>query len=269
MKTGRSIVVAALSAALMFSATASAAQPTDIVGGWRLTNSPGVSTIVSFLANGIYFHVEDQMSPAFDPSGQNGMERGTFSWNSVSGAFSSVTLVDTNGQWGLSHPQGPLTVSLSGNLLTLTDFGGAYVFERVVSSTNAIVGSWRLTNSPGVSTIVSFLANGTYFHAEDQMSPAFDPSGQNGMERGTFSWNSVSGAFSSVTLVDTNGQWGLSHPQGALTVSVSGNLLTLTDFGGAYVFERVAPIPEPESYAMLLAGMAMLAFVARRRKQST
>lgn len=31
----------------------------------------------------------------------------------------------------------------------------------------------------------------------------------------------------------------------------------------------VTPVPEPESYAMLLAGLGMLAFLARRRKQDT
>jgi hypothetical protein len=35
-------------------------------------------------------------------------------------------------------------------------------------------------------------------------------------------------------------------------------------FGGTV---SAAPIPEPETYAMLLVGLGMLGFAARRRKQ--
>jgi hypothetical protein len=31
---------------------------------------------------------------------------------------------------------------------------------------------------------------------------------------------------------------------------------------------NIAPVPEPETYAMLLAGLGLMGFVARRRKQS-
>jgi len=40
-------------------------------------------------------------------------------------------------------------------------------------------------------------------------------------------------------------------------------------FGGQYVFSTTTlPIPEPESYAMLLAGLGVLAAVARRRRMA-
>ena len=46
------------------------------------------------------------------------------------------------------------------------------------------------------------------------------------------------------------------------------NGLDFTDNGsvGRYAM-AVAPIPEPETYAMLLAGLGLVGFIARRRKQ--
>jgi hypothetical protein len=42
----------------------------------------------------------------------------------------------------------------------------------------------------------------------------------------------------------------------------------LTDWDDMVIGINIAPIPEPETYAMLLAGLGLMGFVARRRKQS-
>jgi hypothetical protein len=42
----------------------------------------------------------------------------------------------------------------------------------------------------------------------------------------------------------------------------------LTDWDDMVIGVNIAPIPEPETYAMLLAGLGLMGFVARRRKQS-
>ena len=42
-----------------------------------------------------------------------------------------------------------------------------------------------------------------------------------------------------------------------------------TAFPGGEIKGYLVPIPEPETYAMLLAGLGLLGFVARRRKQAT
>lgn len=48
---------------------------------------------------------------------------------------------------------------------------------------------------------------------------------------------------------------------------VSGNMVsnTAASFGGAVM---LAPVPEPETYGMMLAGLGVLGFLARRRKQA-
>ena len=105
---------------------------------------------------------------------------------------------------------------------------------------SSIAGSWFLTNGGG-KTLITFFANGDYVHAQ---SGPLDPSGHDGMERGTYTWNPTTGAFvSPCPTVDTNGEWGLSHQgsgvcSGTSTiVTVSGNTLTID---GVTLF-RVVP----------------------------
>ncbi len=52
---------------------------------------------------------------------------------------------------------------------------------------------------------------------------------------------------------------------GAYTMTVIGNAATAGGFYNAAI--NFAPIPEPETYAMMLAGLGLMGFVARRRKQ--
>jgi hypothetical protein len=53
------------------------------------------------------------------------------------------------------------------------------------------------------------------------------------------------------------------------------NKLTITDNTGGFAFDKlvtstgVAPIPEPETYALMLAGLGLLGVAARRRKQKS
>jgi hypothetical protein len=56
------------------------------------------------------------------------------------------------------------------------------------------------------------------------------------------------------------------------TLVVSGTSIGHAAYGGAIaLMERPAdipPVPEPETYAMLLAGVGMMGFIARRRKKA-
>lgn len=57
-----------------------------------------------------------------------------------------------------------------------------------------------------------------------------------------------------------------ASPGGNYYLSVSG--ITSGDMGGIYngAISVAAPIPEPETYAMMLAGIGAIGFLARRRK---
>jgi hypothetical protein len=239
------------------SASSYAASVTDIIGGWRLTSEPGVNAVFTFTSDGKYFVAED-VFPAI-PGVQNGMERGTYAWNPGTGVFQYSTLVDTNGQGGLTGTPAGITLAINGNIMTSSD--GASL-SRLISSTNPLVGSWTIGNA-----VVSFRGNGEYFMAEDQVPPG-TPGGQNGMERGTYTWNPLTGAFSSTALVDTNGEWGLSHPRSAFNVQVNGNVLRLVDGQEVYDLDRVVAIPLPPGISLMLGGLGMFWVFSKRSRKA-
>ena len=212
--------------------------PPEIVSAWKHNSE---NTLLIFRHDGTYFQVQDDAT-------RPGMERGTFTWNQASTAFSATTLRDTNGESGLSHPAGATTLFISGNTLTYTvDGEGSFSFSRVVNSTaSAIVGSWFI---PGDPTTVTFLADGTYYSTEEEDDAPF---GYDGMERGTYTWNSSTGVLTANPSTDTNGDTGLSSLPVGLAFSVVGNAMTVPDDDEdtpsileTTVLRRITQIPIP------------------------
>ena len=212
--------------------------PPEIISAWKLN---GADTLLIFRYDGVYFHVQDDgLKP--------GMERGTFIWNKVTSAFSATSLRDTNGENGLSHPSGATTLSVSGNILTYTVVGeSALTFSRVVNTASAIVGSWFI---PGDPTTATFLAGsisgnvstGTYYSTEEEDDAPF---GYDGMERGTYSWNSSTKVLTATPITDTNGDTGLSSLPSGFTATIAGNAMTVPDDGETTVLRRITRIPTP------------------------
>ena len=162
------------------------------------------------------------------------------------GFFTADQTADTNGQWGLSHPWGMESVSVNGDVLNYID---DYVFDttvtpfqRVVTDpANPLVGLWYGGDPAMPDSLVAFafFANGHFVMMQDGDS-VVDPNGTDGMERGTFTWDSETGAFTTEVLVDTNGEWGLSHPLGAETITVNGDTMTYSVVGeGDFTFNRL------------------------------
>lgn len=66
---------------------------------------------------------------------------------------------------------------------------------------------------------------------------------------------------------------GLSGAEGAVIDPLTGDFLFSTFGGGNHLlrvsgFTQIPSVPEPETYAMMLAGLSFLGFAARRRKQA-
>jgi hypothetical protein len=202
-----------------------------IVGSWLVKGAGEArsTAILTFLPNGVYVMAEDGDSK-LDPSGKDGIERGTYKWNAKTNAFSSKTLVDTSGEWGLSD--GSIkSVSVAGNTLTL----GGIRFTKVTSKSDKLIGSWFIKDGTGYA-VATFLADGSYFMVQDKKASG---GGRTGLERGTYKWNSSNKSFTRKVSVDTNGTWGFSD-EFKRTLLVSGNRLTLNVIGeGKFTLSRV------------------------------
>jgi len=230
------------------------AHATAIWGSWYGSNQGQAqgTVVFSFFPNGEYF-LNDHGNPALDPNGHPGIERGTYTWNETTGAFSSTTLVNGDGEWGLSDG-GPSQIVIAGNTLTIPGLDGG-VLTRLTDPTSAIVGGWYLRDT-GLG-VLDFLPDGTY------LLGATNP---NFFEYGTYTWNAATGAFAAHVLETTNGGDGFGGATD-YSVVVSGDQIVITSSIDVVTLSAVAPaVPEPETYALMLAGIGFIGAIARRKR---
>lgn len=90
-------------------------------------------------------------------------------------------------------------------------------------------------------------------------------SGQNVSNIDNLSYTLWSGSESLHTFDGNNStNWATALPAGDYVIKVTGN--ANGSHGGTYgLAMQLAPIPEPQTYAMLLAGLGLVGFAARRR----
>lgn len=209
--------------------------PSAIVGSWVLASGAqnNGTAVITFLPNGEYFLAE-QGDEGVDPSGQDGIEHGTYVWDPVSGLFAATAYTDTNGDWGISG--GEISLSISATTLS----GPGFSFNRVSQAPSSLEGSWIIRLGPNdfEDVVITFLSNGNYYLAQDGISGNIGS--QDGVEFGAYSWNPVTSAFHASPQIDTNGEWGLSDIGASVTVSISGNTLSLTTFEGTFALTRVS-----------------------------
>jgi hypothetical protein len=229
------IVTGSGRAALVNEASAVAHLKSQILDGtWAAGNAGQANNfaMITFFRsdsadNGTYLMAVDG-DPAARPNGQDGIERGTYAWYPASGALTATAVVDTNGQWGLSHPAGAMTLQINGDTLTVSDGTSNMTFTRVPYRGSGRVGGSLVHQAfngvPETSfSVVTFFNDGTYALAEDS-DPAGKPNGQDGIETGTYTETQTGLYSASITVspvTDTNGQWGLSHPRGVRTFTAT------------------------------------------------
>jgi hypothetical protein len=197
-----------------------------ILGSWFAQNQPGFGAnfvVFTAMADGTYTISEDGSS---DPTGIDGMERGTYTYDPATGAFTRIVQVDTNGQNGLSHTLGPITMTVTGNTLTVN---GSDNLTRIIDA-NPVVGAWRFDNTdgPGTLAVLTLFADGKFVLVTDEVAP-----GSDGIERGLYSI--ANGNVTFTKTIDTSSASGFFNPAvlgpTVEQITIVGDTMTLTDQG--------------------------------------
>jgi Ca2+-binding RTX toxin-like protein len=181
-----------------------------IVGSWTLGSGEVNDLVVmTFLQDGTYLLTDDG-NHTLDPSGRDGIERGTYKWNPVTSAFTFKTTYDGDDEWGLSHSGANQFVIHGGTATLQSSTEGGTTLTRVSGA--GLVGSYYMHEGTGVS-VITFLDGHKYAHV--QKGPNTSLTGRDGFELGTYTWDPSTGAFTSVATIDRNGDWGLADATGS------------------------------------------------------
>ncbi|WP_374571832.1 hypothetical protein [Acinetobacter sp.] len=212
----------------------------DHTGAWLLEDqATGMKTVlyIDGTSSGVddekAFHFTlGEVGPA-DDSGESGIEVGQMAWNAANGDLDSLEdfSIDSNGEWGLSHPEAQLKLlygSAKGKLL-LKEGDQSYEFTKIENTAGSLTGSWKIDGQ-----IASFFADGSYIQVS---TDAYSMCGE-GVESGTYS--AANGTLAATAVqYDTNGCAGLVDTWGdiaaqeydlySFTYVLDGDLLSITN----------------------------------------
>lgn len=195
----------------------------DIAGTWEIGRTNASAVLLHILADGRYVLGEADVE---DETGQPGIEIGRLNWNALTSALSPEISLDTNGDYGLSHPDndGQYRLSYNGTDLVLTDVGSnsTYILTKVKQS-SGLVGTWKFSETQ----LFAFFDNNYYFFLDGEGG---DDCGWAGIEYGKLSITANTLTPTEV-LYDTNECGGLQDSWDGskvnATYSISGTSLTL------------------------------------------
>lgn len=235
------------------SAAQTAAQLASNIWVREAKDSTESSVVLRFGANGQY--MIGQVGPA-GGGGMSGVEYGTFVATPVDarGAVLAATpLVDTNGEWGASHPQPCERVVVNGDQLLLrsgsisagvcTQLDETAV-DKVPGNGSGIVGAWAADSASLVKTpLMVFFADGAFVMLDPLGGTAPSSCGGPGVESGRYAYDSALKKLKITSFAyNTNGCAGLSmsgaETAAGMAFAISAHGKTAITPGGA-VFYRV------------------------------
>ena len=160
----------------------------SIVGGWTPVPSEGDYVVATFYDNGNYIVYDD------------GVEYGTYSYDSTTGVINVNVVVDQNGENGMASSGTPYQNKAIVNGDTFTVYEGDVAEDtlaRVKSDSAPIVGCWSLV-PPEDPFLLAFFPNGTYIVYG------------HGVEYGTYSHDNTTGEITINVIRDENGEYGMA-----------------------------------------------------------
>jgi hypothetical protein len=220
----------------------------SIVGAWELYESNGSNTNVLIFVDDTRYVVahtnNSEPDAVIGATVPVSAEYGTYTWNPQTGVFTATALGQSDGEGGLSDPGAEMFIAVDGSNLTLSDSNGFSADLPKISSESGIIGAWSLSGGSATDYhVLVFLDETGYLIAHTNNSEPDDNIGAMvpvSAEYGTYVWDNITGAFTVTVSGQSDGQGGLSHPLGDLTVGVDGASLTITDsVDGSVVFTRV------------------------------
>jgi hypothetical protein len=244
-----------------------------LVGTYTFVGDSGIA----FTFNGdgtyamFYRHLDDGCINN-DNQPLNGVEYGTYTWNSTTGLFRVLNApVDQSGECGLNDPTEPdpegATLTKTGNSISLVSNDPTDPFAAsltaVPSITGSLLGSFRTQNGGALT----FLGDGTFMVTTTQGRPdgALNDGTFAGIEHGCYTTTATTLSLAIVGCpggfagVDSSGTAGLL-PSGAprtFNYVVNGDTLTLALNANSVSYERIVvnavtppPPPTPETYTV-------------------
>lgn len=207
-----------------------------IVGTWLMDMGDVPAALaLSFFPDGSFALIEAVNGT--DDNVQDSYEIGSYEYDAATGAFSYDIDVDTDAVAGM-NAAGFNRVEIEENRLTFSspvaDEDGVSLTRLEAGGDSSIVGSWVFKEESDL-IILNFDESGTYTFLQ---SSDADEHGMSGIEYGNYDWAEDTGLLLVETLVDDNGQWGISHPY-------EGNDLVLELTDGEIMISDDKPGDEP------------------------
>lgn len=178
------------------------ANPSE-VGVWRSTNGAAFSYLALF-SNNTFLYAENDLNTESEE--ENGLEVGTYSYDLKSGNITFNIVYDDNDPGrdsGIGDIGSPVNIkaelSNGNSKLLLAD--GALNLKSVGFSSSSIVGVWRTISGTEFNYLILFSDN-TFLYAENDLDVNSDA--ENGLELGTYIYDSNSGAISFNIVYDDN-----------------------------------------------------------------
>ncbi|HET9976745.1 MAG TPA: hypothetical protein VFQ20_04860 [Burkholderiaceae bacterium] len=230
---------------------AKAAAAALLKGAWSLVEADGAA-ILRVAADGQYMLAQ---AAAPQGAGRSGVEWGWMDLDTATGRYGVLVEIDSNGDFGLSHPNAASTETTTVTDTTLTF--GADAVPRLTDDPNGLVGLWAFGSATDLKTThFAFFANGKVLSihpAETEGACLTARQGPPGIEWSDYTFNATTGALRIFNKIyDTSGCTGVFDSADpvpnteinlVLTMATDKKTFTAPVDGGATIatFYRIAP----------------------------